>query len=55
MENGKRKPPEIGLNPKNETLGKGTLCRERNCKWQRNERHGWGGTQKNSAAWRSRS
>lgn len=27
----------IGLNPKNETLGKGTLCRERDCKWQRNE------------------
>ena len=36
-----------GLNPKNETLGKGTLCRERNCKWQRNE---WGGTRRNSAA-----
>jgi len=36
-----------GLNPSNETLGKGTLCRERNCKWQRNE---WGGTRRNSAA-----
>jgi len=37
-----------GLNPKNETLGKGALRRERNCKWQRNE---WGGTQRNSAGW----
>jgi hypothetical protein len=37
-----------GLNPKNETLGKGTLRRGRNCKWQRNE---WGGTQRNSAGW----
>src|SRR5215469_15980401 len=36
----------IGLNSKNETLGKGTLSRERNCKWQRNE---WGGIRRNSA------
>ena len=39
-------PRKNGVNPKNETLGKGTLCRERNCKWQRNERREWGGTQK---------
>ena len=28
---------ECGLNPSNETLAMGTLCRERNCEWQRNE------------------
>jgi hypothetical protein len=37
-----------GLNPKNETLEKGTLCRERNCKWQRNE---WGGIRRHFGRW----
>ena len=33
-----------GLNRKNETLGKGTLCRKRSRKGQRDERREWVGT-----------
>jgi len=39
-----------GLTPKIETLGIGTLCRERDCEWQ-NER--LGGIPKHSGRWRS--
>jgi hypothetical protein len=41
---------ERGLNPTIETLGIGTLCRERDCEWQ-NER--LGGIPKHSGRWRS--
>src|SRR5215469_8757613 len=49
-----------GLNRKNETLGKGTACRKRSRKWQRDERREWVGTPlvgytAGSAAWRWRS
>jgi Domain of unknown function (DUF362) len=37
-----------GLNPSNETLAFGTLCRERNCKWQTDE---WDDTPRHSARW----
>jgi len=42
------KAKQSGLNPKTETLGKGTLCRERNCEWQRDE---WGGIRRSFAEW----
>jgi hypothetical protein len=40
----------LGLNPKNETLDKGTPSRETNCEWQRNE---WGSNGRSSVAWLS--
>src|SRR5215469_11356680 len=45
-----------GLEPKNETRGKGTLCRKRSRKWQRDERRNTtrGLHRRHSAAWQGR-
>jgi hypothetical protein len=39
-----------GLNPKIETIAFGTLCRERDCKWQNDE---WEGIPRHFGKWQS--